>query len=152
MLDQAKNIWGTNVRHLGDKRMTLGDKLTDSSWQQYQGGARVFAHMTLAIAMREFLYTKKNIPRGTLTSMDEIVDKYHSVSEWDNWHRERRNSYILPKTSESFQFLGGSLKKEADETLFLELALRGYDLSSLLRENTETDENPSETAEIVKIG
>ena len=44
--------------------------------------------------------------------------------------------------------LGSSLKKEADETLFLELALRGYDLASL-RENTETDET---TAEIVKIG
>ena len=41
--------------------------------------------------------------------------------------------------------LSGSLKKEADETLFLELALRGYDLSKL-RENTE------ETAEIIKIG
>ena len=41
-------------------------------------------------------------------------------------------------------FLGSSLKKEADETLFLELALRGYDLSRL-RDN-ET------TAEIVKIG
>ena len=40
--------------------------------------------------------------------------------------------------------LGSSLKKEADETLFLELALRGYDLSRL-REN-ET------TAEIIKIG
>ena len=53
-------------------------------------------------------------------------------------------SYRRLKTSESFQFLGGSLKKEADETLFLELALRGYDLSSL-RENDET------TAEIVKI-
>ncbi len=41
--------------------------------------------------------------------------------------------------------LGSSLKKEADETLFLELALRGYDLSSL-RENDET------AAEVVKIG
>lgn len=41
--------------------------------------------------------------------------------------------------------LGSSLKLEADETLFLELALRGYDLSRL-RENTEA------TAEIVKIG
>ena len=41
--------------------------------------------------------------------------------------------------------LGSSLKKEADETLFLELALRGYDLSNL-RENTEA------TPEIVKIG
>ena len=40
--------------------------------------------------------------------------------------------------------LGSSVKKEADETLFLELALRGYDLSRL-REN-ET------TAEIIKIG
>ena len=44
--------------------------------------------------------------------------------------------------------LGSSLKSTADETLFLELALRGYDLSRL-RENT-ADEN--ETAEIVKIG
>ena len=42
-------------------------------------------------------------------------------------------------------FLGGSLKKEKDETLFLELALRGYDLSKL-RDNTEA------AAEIVKIG
>ena len=42
--------------------------------------------------------------------------------------------------------LGSSLKKEADEALFLELALRGYDLSKL-RENAET-ETP---AEIVNI-
>ena len=41
-------------------------------------------------------------------------------------------------------FLSGSLKKEADETLFLELALRGYDLSKLR-------DNPT-TAEIIKIG
>ena len=43
--------------------------------------------------------------------------------------------------------LGSSLKNTKDETLFLELALRGYDLSKL-RENTETDTH----AEIVKIG
>ena len=42
--------------------------------------------------------------------------------------------------------LGSSLKKEADETLILELALRGYDLSKPLREDDEM------TAEIVKIG
>ena len=42
--------------------------------------------------------------------------------------------------------LGSALKKEKDETLFLELALRGYDLSKLLREDGET------TAEIIKIG
>ena len=46
--------------------------------------------------------------------------------------------------SRSFRFLGGELKTTADETLFLELALRGYDLSKL--RDTET------TAEIIKIG
>ena len=40
--------------------------------------------------------------------------------------------------------LGSSLKKEKDETLFLELALRGYDLSSLCDGET--------TVKIVKIG
>ena len=47
-------------------------------------------------------------------------------------------------------FLGSSLKSTADETLFLELALRGYDLSRL-RDDTETDTSPIE-AKIVKIG
>ena len=41
--------------------------------------------------------------------------------------------------------LGSSVKKETDATLFLELARRGYDLSSL-RENIEA------TAEIVNVG
>ena len=47
-------------------------------------------------------------------------------------------------SSRSFHFLGEELKGTADETLFLELALRGYDLSKL-RDN-ET------TAQIIKIG
>lgn len=42
--------------------------------------------------------------------------------------------------------LSGSLKPIADETLFLELALRGYDLSKL------KDDEPTQTAEIVNIG
>ena len=42
--------------------------------------------------------------------------------------------------------LSGSVKKIADETLFLELTRRGYNLSSVLRENT------GKTAEIIKIG
>ena len=46
--------------------------------------------------------------------------------------------------SHSFRFLGGELKGTADETLFLELALRGYDLSKLRDENENT-------AEIVKF-
>ena len=44
--------------------------------------------------------------------------------------------------------LGSSLKATADETLFLELALRGYDLSKPLRPDAE---EPTKTAEIVKI-
>ena len=54
-------------------------------------------------------------------------------------------SYRITKTSESFQFLGGELKETQDETLFLELALRGYDLSKLRDENENT-------GEVVKIG
>ena len=46
----------------------------------------------------------------------------------------------------TIHLLGSSLKKEADETLLLELALRGYDLSKPLRPAVE------EHAEIVKIG
>ena len=48
--------------------------------------------------------------------------------------------------------LGSSLKKEADETLFLELALRGYDLSKPLRPDAEEPTEAPSTAEIVKIG
>ena len=44
--------------------------------------------------------------------------------------------------------LGTSLKNTKDETLFLELVLRGYNLSSL----RETDETTAVTADIVKIG
>ena len=54
-------------------------------------------------------------------------------------------SYRTALLSESFQFLGSELKTTADETLFLELALRGYDLSKLRDENENT-------GEIVKIG
>ena len=53
-------------------------------------------------------------------------------------------SYRTSKTSESFTFLGAELKETQDETLFLELALRGYDLSKLR-------ENDTDTGEIVKI-
>ena len=45
-------------------------------------------------------------------------------------------------------FLSGSLKQEKDETLFLELALRGYDLSRL----HDADDAETQTAEIVSFG
>ena len=47
--------------------------------------------------------------------------------------------------------LSGSLKNTPNETLLLELALRGFDLSKPLRADTEP-EKPENTAEIVKIG
>ena len=53
------------------------------------------------------------------------------------------DSYIISLLSGSVQLLGAELKNTADETLFLELALRGYDLSKLREEET--------TAEIIKI-
>ena len=52
----------------------------------------------------------------------------------------------LLSRSLSCSHLGGELKATADETLFLELALRGYDLSKL------RDEPTTNTAEIIKIG
>ena len=48
----------------------------------------------------------------------------------------------------SLHFLGAELKSTADKTLFLELTLRGYDLSKL-RENAE---EASLAGQIVKIG
>ena len=50
----------------------------------------------------------------------------------------------LPCQINIVTLLSGSLEKEADETLFLELVLRGYNLSKLRDEET--------TAEIMKIG
>ena len=50
----------------------------------------------------------------------------------------------IPTSASAIRFLGAELKQTADETLLLELALRGIALSRL-QENTET------TAEIVKI-
>ena len=61
--------------------------------------------------------------------------------------REAVQNMSLDGELHETSLLGTSLKSTADETLFLELALRGYDLSSL-RENTEKDTH----AEIVKIG
>ena len=58
--------------------------------------------------------------------------------------RETVEAMALESQPYGMPLLSGSLKKEADETLFLELALRGYDLSKLRDEET--------TAEIMKIG
>ena len=68
----------------------------------------------------------------------------HTVSETQGF-RQTWFSHLL---SGSFQFLGAELKSTGDETLFLELALRGYNLSRL----RETSADEAETAEIIKIG
>ena len=76
--------------------------------------------------------------RNVATTQKYIGVNYASAREAVEGMALAAESYKMP-------LLGSSLKKEADKTLFLELALRGYDLASL-RENTEN------TAEIVKIG
>ena len=58
--------------------------------------------------------------------------------------REAVERMALKSEPDRTMLLSGSLKKEKDETLFLELALRGYDLSKLRDEPT--------TANIIKIG
>ena len=60
--------------------------------------------------------------------------------------REALEEMSLESELDISGLLGSALKKEKDETLFLELALRGYDLSKPLREDDEPN-----TAEIVKI-
>ena len=59
--------------------------------------------------------------------------------------REALQKMSLDSELHEIYLLGSSIKKEADETLFLELALRGYDLSKL-RPDTEN------TGVVVKIG
>jgi len=64
--------------------------------------------------------------------------------------REAVEKMSLDSELHSFLLLGSSLKHEADATLLLELALRGYDLSKPLRPDTkETD--TKEAAEIIQI-
>lgn len=76
--------------------------------------------------------------RNVATTQKYLGVNYASV-------REALEQICVSNEPHTNMLLGSSLKKEADETLFLELARRGYDLSGFLREN-ET------TAEIVKIG
>ena len=86
--------------------------------------------------------------RNVATTQKYIGVNYATAREAVEGMAVAAELYRTALLSRSFQFLGGELKNTADETLFLELARRGYDLSRL-RENTETDET---TAEIVKIG
>ena len=44
----------------------------------------------------------------------------------------------IPTSASAIRFLGTELKQTADETLFLELALRGSDLSKPLRNENKT--------------
>ena len=76
--------------------------------------------------------------RNVATTQKYLGVNYASV-------REALEQICVSGELHTTTLLGSSIKKEADETLFLELALRGYDLSNL-RDDNET------TAEIVKIG
>ena len=82
-------------------------------WQHHEDGAHDFACVTVVIAIREFLYAKKDVQSETLTSVDEVINKYHSVSKSDNWDQKRRNSYILRNLKSScFQYTIGSNLRE----------------------------------------
>ena len=73
-----------------------------------------------------------------------MTDNRQSKASPERRHRCKTDSNNYLQTSESFRFLGGELKSTKDETLFLELALRGYDLSRLRDDEA--------TGEVVKIG
>ena len=79
--------------------------------------------------------------RNVATTQKYLGVNYASVRE------ALEEMSVLREDSElhTITLLGSSLKKETDDTLFMELALRGYNLSRL----RDTDEK---TGEIVKIG
>ena len=66
-----------------------------SDWQEYENGADRFARLTLIIAMRAFLEDEKSVKPETLTSADDVYEKYTDVGQWDQWDMKQRNSYIL---------------------------------------------------------
>ena len=100
-------------------------------------GGRIFELLSPRIGENGKLATQKYIGVNYATAREDVEAMAFGAEP-----------YRTALLSGSLKFLGGELKNTADETLFLELALRGYDLSSL-RENDETDQT---NAEIVKIG
>ena len=82
--------------------------------------------------------------KGIATTQKYLGVNYASV-------REAVQKMSLDSELHERGILGSSLKNTPNETLLLELALRGFDLSKPLRADTET-ENTENTAEIVKIG
>ena len=77
--------------------------------------------------------------KSVVTTQKYLGVNYASV-------RDALEKMSLDSELHEIGILSSSLKKEADATLFLELALRGYDLSKLRDPANET------TAEIIKIG
>ena len=87
---------------------------------------------------------------GDIYLVQELLGQHRNVSTTQKYlgvnyatAKQACESIALESEPYRMMFLSGSLKKEADETLFLELALRGYDLSRLRDEET--------TAGIIKI-
>ena len=79
--------------------------------------------------------------RSVATTQEYLGVNYASV-------REAVQKMSLDSELHETGFLGSSIKNTTDETLLLELALRGYDLSRL-RENDGTE---TPVGEILKIG
>ena len=66
-----------------------------SDWQDHQHGPEAFARLTLIIAMRAFIVSEKSVTPDTLTSADEVYEKYSTIERYDDWDREQRDLYIL---------------------------------------------------------
>ena len=102
---------------------------------------------------------------GDIFAVQEMLGHKNVATTQNTWESTmplsgmRWKKWRSPGELHRTPLLSSSLKKEADETLFLELALRGYDLSRL-RENVETtaearhhdDSDSATSAQIIKIG
>ena len=109
-------------------------KLATHSLRQTDFAQRLYDQTGDIFTVQEMLGHK-----SVVTTQKYLGVNYASV-------RDALEKMSLDAELHEIGILGSSLKKEADATLFLELALRGYDLSKLRDPANET------TAEIIKIG
>lgn len=133
----------------GEKRMSrrTAHDVLKSAFETAGLNGHLATH-SLRKSFAQRLYEKT----GDIFAVQEMLG-HQSVATTQNYLgvnyasvREAVEEMALASELDINSLLGGSLKKVADATLFLELVRRGYDLSKPLREDDEA------TAEIVKIG
>ena len=133
----------------GEKRMSrrTAHNVLKSAFEAAGLNGHLATH-SLRKSFAQRLYEKT----GDIFAVQEMLG-HQSVATTQNYLgvnyasvREAVEEMSLESELDINGLLGSALKKEADATLFLELARRGYDLSKPLREDAEA------AAEIVKIG